>query len=366
MVSPRIVALSARFLRGAVMGSPQATTLLKVRLQEPDLEAIYRVRGLLASHLPRWLPVAAAPPSPGQTSAGSATLALLSELVIAIQLDAGVAVATLPDGGELVLKGGEAALYLPTHSPKASELAINWACELLNALLANAAQLNVAAAVDQARQQLKPFAETGVNNFFILQAAYAVGITVFRPVPGLLVLGTGCRSRWLQSLISDETTMLGARFAQAKHVTASLLRTAGLPGAVHRLVKTREQAMEAAEALGYPVVVKPADADRGAGVAAGLLDAPSVALAYDTAAKVSHNVLVERWAPGHTHRLTVQDGQVIRVVRRIAGGVVGDGLHTVAELVALFQQTPQQQRLARRLGHVPLTLDEEALGLLSQ
>lgn len=367
MSDPYIVAVSARALPGSVMGSAQATTLLKLRVQNPPQQAVDHAKGVLAAQLPRWMtPVDSGAHSGDQVPAGVVTLALLSDLIQAVQLEAGIAVSKSLPVQLRALKGADATLYLPSQHYKATEIAINWASEVLNALLAGGLDFDLIAALDKAHHWLKPFAEQGVNNFFILQASYATGVPVFRPVQGLLVLGTGCRSRWLKSLISEVTPMLGMQFAQGKPVTAALLHAAGLPGGIHHLVTTREQAMAAAEALGYPVVVKPADADRGAGVAAGLTSAQSVALAYDAAVKVSLNVLVERWAPGDTHRLTVQDGQVIRVVRRIAGGVVGDGVHMISELVGLFQQTPQQQRFARRLGHQPLSLDDEAMALLGE
>lgn len=359
--------MSAQVIPGAVMGSAQATTLLKLRIVAPSPAFIQRARSVLATALPRWMTQTSQLSNTGQEQTHNETLALFSELCFAIQLESGVAVANSMAQGVPTPNSGESTLYLATHNARTSEIAINWTLKVLNSLLTDAPVApDIAESVVSARRLLSPFAEEGVNSFFILQAAYALGIPVFRPVRGLLVLGTGCRSKWLQSLVSDKTTMLGVQFAQAKHITASLLRTAGLPGGIHRLVKTREQAIAAAASLGYPVVVKPADADRGAGVAAGLMDALSVADAFDKAVKVSRNVLVERWEPGNTHRLTVQDGQVVRVVRRIAGGVTGDGIKSIAELVASFQQLPQQQRLARRLGHPPLSLDEEALGVLKE
>ena len=366
MGAPHLVAMSARVLPGSVMGSAQATALLKLRIMAPSPASIQRARSVLATVLPRWI-AETSRPNNGSEQAEKDTQVLFSELFAAIQLESGVAVANSMVKDIPSLKSGETTFYLPSQNAKASEIAINWSIKVLNSLLTDAPVVpDIAGPVDSARRMLTPFAEVGINNFYILQAAYALEIPVFRPVRGLLVLGTGCQSKWLQSLVSDETTMLGVQFAQAKHITASLLRTAGLPGGVHRLVKSREKAISESVALGYPVVIKPADADRGAGVAAGLRDALSVAQAFDAAIKVSRNVLVERWEPGHTHRLTVQDGQVVRVVRRIAGGVTGNGVNSIAELVALFQQTPQQQRLARRLGHLPLSLDEEALSLLKE
>jgi cyanophycin synthetase len=367
MGAPHLVAMSAQFKSGSVMGSAQATTLLKLRIIAPSPASLQRARSVLATVLPRWIAVTRQLEHTGPERTEKDIEVLFTELFFAIQLESGIAVANSIVKDMPSLKSGETTLYLASHNAKASEIAINWTIKVLNSLLKDAPVApDIADSVNSARRLLTPFAEAGVNSFFILQAAYALGIPVFRPVRGLLVLGTGNRSKWLQSLISDKTTMLGAQFAQAKHITASLLRTAGLPGGIHRLVNNREQAISEAMSLGYPVVIKPADADRGAGVAAGLMDAVSVAQAFDAAIKVSRNVLVERWEPGHTHRLTVQDGHVVRVVRRTAGGVTGNGVNSIAELVALFQQTPPQQRFAQRLGHPPLSLDAEALGLLKE
>lgn len=367
MSKPPVTALTARILPGTAMVSAQSTAILRLKVIEPPSAAVHRARGLLHGHLPRWIGssvlTGGGPVLPPWASPAAA---LLSELVVAIQQEAGIAVGLPPAVTTQERAGGELILYLPNHSARASKAAISWACSLLNSLLVLGAAGDVGASVKLALEQLKPFAESGVNNFFIFQAATAMGIPVFRPLPDLLVLGTGSRSRWLQSLVSDETTFLGVQFAQAKHLTASLLRAAGLPGAEHCLVTSKQQALDAAVALGYPLVVKPADADRGAGVAAGLRDAHAVAQAFDAALRVSPKVLVERWAPGYTHRLTVQDGSVVRVVRRIAGGVIGDGVHSIEDLVTLAQQSMQQQRFARRLGYQPLALDDEATSLLEE
>ena len=49
-------------------------------------------------------------------------------------------------------------------------------------------------------------------------------------------------------------------------MTAKLLRSAGLLAPVHELVNTLESAHVAAQRIGWPVVVKPYDAERGEGV----------------------------------------------------------------------------------------------------
>jgi cyanophycin synthetase len=349
------------------MGSPHATTLLTLKVSAPPLARIDQARLALAQRLPAWVKPHHADHFNAQSPPERVLAMLLLDAILGLQQDMGVAVGPV-NPGCLPMEfssDGLMALYVPADNLKASELTVRCAVELIHALLGDEPN-GVSAALAQLRQDLTPYANKGVNTFFILQAAHRLGIPVFKPTAGLLVLGTGERSRWLQSLVTDATSFLGVNLAQNKHQTAALLRAAGLPGSQHLLVGTQERALQAAQALGYPLVVKPADADRGEGVTAGLKSAQAVAAAFEQAIKVSRKVLVERWVAGHTHRLTVQEGRVVRVVRRTAGGVVGDGVSTIEALVERFQQTPQQQRFARRLGHPPLSLDAEALSLLDE
>jgi cyanophycin synthetase len=179
-------------------------------------------------------------------------------------------------------------------------------------------------------------------------------------------LGTGYHSRWLNSLVTDATPCISVDIARKKMQTAKLLKQFGLPGAVHEKVNSLEEAQTAAETLGYPVVVKPADRDRGRGVAADLRDAESVAKAFEQCRAVSQNVLIERHAEGFTYRLSVFNRQLIKATKRVAAGVIGDGLHSVAELVDIRRNDEDMVRLEARKGRRLLELDEEATGVLAQ
>lgn len=255
---------------------------------------------------------------------------------------------------------------LPAPEPKAAQLALRWTQAVFGHAAAGLTQAQAEALREQIHEQLRPFANPGLNAFSIVMAAHRAGIPLQKLTRDVVVLGTGNRSRWMESTLTDATSSIGCRIAKTKHATSRVLRAAGLPGGVNLVVRSAEEAVAAAAQLGYPVVVKPADQDQGLGVSADLRDAAAVAEAFAQAAPHSQLILVEKWAPGFTHRLTVFNGKVIRVTRRIAGGVVGDGVRDVAALVALQQQSPQQQRALRRLGKVLLSLDPEALGLLRQ
>ena len=125
--------------------------------------------------------------------------------------------------------------------------------------------------------------------------------------------------------------------AHNKELTATLLRQAGFPAATHLAVGDAEQAVTAARQIGYPVVVKPGDQERGIGVAAHLVDEASVRAAYQRARQHSSHILVERHVHGKDYRLTVLNGRLIKTVYRRPGGIVGDGQHSIEELLSLHQ-----------------------------
>lgn len=259
-------------------------------------------------------------------------------------------------------EGGRVPVALPSPHTEASRRALRWTARLFQAL----AEGSPPPSVDAVREHLRRHAERGLNTFHIVTAADKLDVPVQWLTRAAIVLGTGRHARVMESTYTDATSAIGARLAQRKDTSARLLRQAGLPGGENMLVDSPEAAVKAAAAFGGPVVVKPADLDRGLGVAADLREPAEVRHAYEAARRLSDKVLVEKWVPGATHRLTVFGGRVIRVTRRIAGGVTGDGVADVAALVARMQQSPQLVRGRRRLDRELLSLDEEALGLLAQ
>ena len=257
--------------------------------------------------------------------------------------------------------------YLPVSKWKATLTALHWAGEAANAAMIDVAAVDGPADwLGQLESRLDRFAESGTNRFSILSAAYRMGISVSALTSEVVVLGQGKNARWMNSSITDLTPAIGVRIATNKQATASVLRAAGLPGPQHHRVASAKAAVEAAEKLGYPVVVKPADQEQGRGVAANLRDADMVAQAWEQASAVSKNILVERHAEGNTHRLTVFQGRVIRVTQRITAGVVGDGKHTIESLVALKTSLPAHRPRGWQSDHSRVSLDSEALGLLAQ
>jgi cyanophycin synthetase len=111
-------------------------------------------------------------------------------------------------------------------------------------------------------------------------------------------------------------------------------------------------------------VVKPYDGNHGRGVSIGLTTPDEVRRAFDVAAAHSSAVLVESFITGHDHRMLVVNGELVAVSKRVPGHVVGDGAHTVAELVERLNADPR-----RGIGHekvlTQIRIDEQALSCLA-
>lgn len=183
----------------------------------------------------------------------------------------------------------------------------------------------------------------GPSTKSIVRAAQARGIPVRRMNSGSMVqLGYGSQQRRILAAQSDRTGAVAEEIAQDKDLTRDLLHAVGVPVPEGRPVTSAEDAWEAAEDIGVPVVVKPQFGSQGRGVAANLTTREQVMAAYQAASRESSDIIVEKFAPGADYRVLVIGGRMIAAARREPAQVVGDGLHTVAELVDAVNQDPRR------------------------
>jgi cyanophycin synthetase len=204
----------------------------------------------------------------------------------------------------------------------------------------------------------------GSSTISILRAAFLANVPISHLGQGVYQLGWGSKRRLSDRSTSDLDTAVGLKVSHNKHTTARILRKAGLPAPVHELVFSREAAIEAARRIGFPLVVKPADKERGEGVTINIEDIEGVGLAFDSASKLSVRILVERQVPGLCHRILVAGETSLYAVLRHPSAVVGDGLHTVKELITL--ENHREKRRAKHLRRKPYPDDELAERMLAQ
>ena len=118
------------------------------------------------------------------------------------------------------------------------------------------------------------------------------------PAGSLVQLGWGARQRRILTAETDRTSAIAESIAHDKELTRQLLRTIGVPVPEGRPVSDTDDAWEAAQEIGLPVVVKPRDSNHGRGVFTGLTTREQVAAAFAYADGIGSGVLVERFAPG--------------------------------------------------------------------
>lgn len=179
----------------------------------------------------------------------------------------------------------------------------------------------------------------------------------------LVQLGHGCHQKRIQATITSETKHIGVEIASDKEETNKLLADLGIPVARQVLAYSEREAIRGARRIGFPVVVKPLNANHGRGVSINLVDDEAVTTAFENARIHSRAVIIESYLAGFDHRLLVVDGNLVAASKRVPGHVVGDGKHTVEELLEITNQDPR-----RGVGHekvlTRLELDYQANRLL--
>lgn len=174
----------------------------------------------------------------------------------------------------------------------------------------------------------------GPSTAHIVSSATDRGIPFIRLNSGNLVqLGHGARQRRIWTAETERTSAIGEGIARDKDLTKALLAGCGVPIPVGRVADSPEQAWEIAQDLGLPVVLKPTDGNHGRGVSLDLRREEDILAAWTVADAQGSEVIVERYIPGHEHRVLVVGRRVVAAARGETALVVGDGRSTVIELV---------------------------------
>ncbi|MCK6390873.1 MAG: cyanophycin synthetase [Azonexus sp.] len=175
----------------------------------------------------------------------------------------------------------------------------------------------------------------GPSTAAIVNAAEARKIPHIRLLEdgNLVQLGYGAAMRRIWTAETDQTSAIAETISRDKDLTKELISSVGVPVPEGREVDDADDACEAAEDIGYPVVVKPTDGNHGRGVFIDLTTPDDVRKAYAIAVEEGSGVLVERSIPGIEHRLLVVGGKLVAANRSDLITITGDGQSTVQALI---------------------------------
>jgi cyanophycin synthetase len=220
-------------------------------------------------------------------------------------------------------------------------LALELAQSLCHSALVDA-PFDLASVLHQLRE-LDEDVRLGPSTGSVVNAALARNIPFSRMTDGSMVrFGWGSKQRRIQAAEIDATSAIAEAIAQDKELSKRLLHAAGVPVPRGRAVHDVDDAWKAAQDIGLPVVVKPLDGNQGKGVTVNILSEAQLRAAYAVAIEFRDTVLVERYMPGNDFRLLVVGDKLVAAARRDPPKVVGDGVHTVAQLVDLVNADPRR------------------------
>lgn len=224
-----------------------------------------------------------------------------------------------------------------------------WHEEITRAALHSARELVLAAMnfeqlpspsydVDSAIENLRELVDSlwlGPSTACIVDAAIARNIPATRLVAkgNLVQLGYGARCRHIWTAETDRTPAIAESISRDKDLTKALLRSCGIPVPEGCMVESEEEAWEAANKIGLPVVIKPCDGNHGRGVFIELSYREEIESAYQVAHKEGTGVLVEQYIAGTEHRLLIVGGQLVAATLGDSVSVTGDGFSTITELI---------------------------------
>lgn len=174
----------------------------------------------------------------------------------------------------------------------------------------------------------------GPSTACIVDAANERRIPSIRLSEGNLVqLGYGARQRRIWTAETDATSAIAESISSDKDLTKSLLQSCGVPVPEGCIVDDIENAWEAAQDIGLPVVVKPSDGNHGRGVSTDLNTREEVVAAYRVAEVEGSAVIIERFVRGNEHRLLVVGGKMVAAARGESAYVTGDGVANITQLI---------------------------------
>ncbi len=198
-----------------------------------------------------------------------------------------------------------------------------------------------------ALRRLYERASLGPSTRSIVDAAVKRGMPFLRLDDlNLVQLGYGANAKKIQATIASTTRFLGVEIAGNKDTTKAILGFHGIPVPGGDVTRDVEEGLRIANRIGWPVVVKPLDASHGRGIVTNIRTEEEFRTAFEDAKEYRNSIIIERFLPGRDFRLLVIDHKFIAAAERVPAHVIGDGTHTIEQLVDLANEDPR-----RGFGH---------------
>lgn len=218
----------------------------------------------------------------------------------------------------------------------------------------------------QRMKEIRERVRLGPSTGSIVEEAVARDIPWIRLGTNSLVqLGYGVNQMRFQATITCNTSNIAVDIACDKEDTKRMLENSSVPVAKGAICVDEEDLIDTIDRIGFPIVIKPLDGNHGKGASINVktLEEAKEGLAY--AKKYSRRVIVEKFITGHDFRMLVINHKLVAAAQRVPAHVVGNGTHTISELIEIENQDPR-----RGYGHenvlTDIEIDRDSLDLLEK
>lgn len=195
----------------------------------------------------------------------------------------------------------------------------------------------------QDMRELRERNRLGPSTDSIVQEAISRGIPWIRLNKySLCQLGYGANQKRIQATVTSQTSSIAVEIACDKEDTKTLLEAAEVPVPRGEIIKTEAGLKDAVSYVKYPLVIKPINGNHGRGITVNINSWEEAVTAFEAAKRVSNSVIVEKFVTGEDYRLLVIDYKLVAAAKRTPARVIGDGKHSIKELVDIVNSDPRR------------------------
>ena len=231
-------------------------------------------------------------------------------------------------------KDGHYYIVFSYGTPESGKYAGYAAVRIAEALITGK-PYNVEADIERIRE-LWEDEKLGPSTGAIVEEAVSRGIPFIRLNDSAYVqLGYGKKQQRIEATITCRTSNIAVDAAGCKLHTKRLLEENYIPVPVGKIIKTEEELKGVVEELGYPLVIKPRDANQGKGVTTNLYDYNNCIAAFLFARHYSNTVIVEQYIEGDDYRVLLINNRFVAAAKRSPAHITGNGVHTIEELITI-------------------------------
>ena len=218
----------------------------------------------------------------------------------------------------------------------------------------------------QKMREIRERVRLGPSTGSIVEEAVARDIPWIRLGTNSLVqLGYGVNQMRFQATITCNTSNIAVDIACDKEDTKRMLQNSSVPVASGSICVDEEDLIETIDKIGFPIVIKPLGGNHGKGASINVKTLEEAKSGLEHAQKYGRRVIVEKFITGHDFRMLVINHKLVAAAQRVPAHVIGDGEHTVSQLIEIENQDPR-----RGYGHenvlTEISIDRDSLDLLEK